>query len=123
MDFPHSRKRNTANFHIYEIRANHPTPLDTIQGGRDARPNARRDSEDDCVQSMCVQDTHLRAVRRLMGVMQSRTRSDLKKLCEVSKFLAEVTTPYLYKSVILDAKVNDVLELEALKSKVQAFWQ
>jgi hypothetical protein len=48
---------------------------------------------------------------------QIRTPSDLKSLCEVSKYIANAATPYLYESITLHAE--EMLGLDDLTRKVE----
>lgn len=48
---------------------------------------------------------------------QIRTQSDLKSLCEVSKYVAGFATPRLYESITLHA--DEILYLDDLKQKIE----
>ncbi|KFY34596.1 hypothetical protein V495_08141 [Pseudogymnoascus sp. VKM F-4514 (FW-929)] len=55
-------------------------------------------------------------VSRLI-VAKIRTQSDLKSLCEVSKYVAEFATPRLYESITLHA--DEILYLDDLKQEIE----
>jgi hypothetical protein len=48
---------------------------------------------------------------------QIHRQSDLKRLCEVSKYIAEVATPRLYESITLHA--DEMLDLHDLIHKIE----
>jgi hypothetical protein len=51
------------------------------------------------------------------NMAQIRTHSDLKSLCEVSKYFAKVATPHLYETIALHS--DDNLDLDGLKHKIE----